>query len=30
VCIDLGISMLWGVGGGKIQSSSDLVAKLKK
>ena len=30
VCVDLGISMLWGVGGGKIQSSSDLVAKLKK
>ena len=30
VCTELGISMLWGVGGGKIQSSSDLVAKLKK
>jgi D-beta-D-heptose 7-phosphate kinase/D-beta-D-heptose 1-phosphate adenosyltransferase len=30
VCVDLGISMLWGVGGGKIQSSSDLVARIKK
>lgn len=30
VCIDLGISMLWGVGGGKIQSSSELVAKIRK
>ena len=30
VCTDLGISMLWGVGGGKIQSSSDLVAKVRK
>lgn len=30
VCTDLGISMLWGVGGGKIQSSSDLVAKIRK
>jgi len=26
VCEELGITMLWGVGGGKIQSSSDLVA----
>ena len=30
VCTDLGISMLWGVGGGKLQSSSDLVAKIRK
>jgi len=30
VCIDLGISMLWGVGGGKIQSSSELVANIRK
>ena len=30
VCTDLGISMLWGLGGGKIQSSSDLVARIKK
>ena len=30
VCAELGISMLWGVGGGKLQSSSDLVAKIKK
>ena len=30
VCVDLGISMLWGVGGGKIQSSSELVARIKK
>jgi len=30
VCTDLGISMLWGVGGGKIQSSSELVARIKK
>jgi len=30
VCVDLGISMLWGVGGGKIQSSSELVAKIRK
>ncbi len=30
VCTDLGITMLWGVGGGKIQSSSDLVAKIRK
>ena len=29
-CAELGISMLWGVGGGKIQSSSDLVAKIRK
>ena len=26
VCEELGITMLWGVGGGKIQSSSDLVS----
>lgn len=30
VCSELGISMLWGVGGGKIQSSSELVAKIRK
>jgi len=30
VCTDLGISMLWGIGGDKIQSSSDLVARIKK
>jgi D-beta-D-heptose 7-phosphate kinase/D-beta-D-heptose 1-phosphate adenosyltransferase len=30
VCTELGITMLWGVGGGKIQSSSDLVAKIRK
>ena len=30
VCVDLGISMLWGVGGGKIQSSSELVANIRK
>lgn len=30
VCAELGISMLWGVGGGKIQSSSDLVANIRK
>ena len=27
VCNELGIGLLWNVGGGKIQSSSDLVAK---
>jgi len=26
VCEELGIEMLWGVGGGKVQSSSDLVS----
>jgi len=25
VCKDTGVEMLWGVGGGKIQSSSDLI-----
>ena len=30
VCEDLGIEMLWEVGGGKIQSSSDLVNNSKK
>ena len=30
VCNDLGVEMVWGVGGGKIQSSSDLVAASKK
>jgi D-beta-D-heptose 7-phosphate kinase/D-beta-D-heptose 1-phosphate adenosyltransferase len=28
VCRELGIEMAWNVGGGKIQSSSDLVRKL--
>jgi cytidyltransferase-like protein len=30
VCSELGITMLWGVGGGKIQSSSELVANIRK
>ena len=30
VCEELGIEMLWEVGGGKIQSSSDLVKNSKK
>jgi len=29
-CKKYDIEMLWGIGGGKIQSSSDLVAKMKK
>ena len=29
VCEELGIAMMWNVGGGKIQSSSDLVNKAK-
>ena len=29
VCERLGITLLWNIGGGKIQSSSDLVAKRK-
>ena len=29
VCEELGIIMLWNIGGGKIQSSSDLVAKAR-
>ena len=29
-CKKYAIEMLWGVGGGKIQSSSDLVANMKK
>ncbi len=29
VCEELGITMLWNVGGGKVQSSSDLVTKAK-
>ena len=29
VCDELGIKMLWNVGGGKIQSSSDLVTKAR-
>lgn len=29
VCAELGISMLWGVGGEKVQSSSELVANIK-
>ena len=30
LCRKLGIEMMWGTGGGKIQSSSDLVSKSKK
>jgi len=30
VCDDIGIEMIWNVGGGKIQSSSELVAKSKQ
>ena len=30
VCNELGIEMLWGIGGGKIQSSSDLVNSSKQ
>jgi D-beta-D-heptose 7-phosphate kinase/D-beta-D-heptose 1-phosphate adenosyltransferase len=29
LCRELGIKMLWGVGGGKVQSSSDLVSAIK-
>tara|TARA_Y100000592_G_C5375238_1_gene270607 strand:- start:156 stop:599 length:444 start_codon:yes stop_codon:yes gene_type:complete len=29
VCEELGITMLWNIGGGKIQSSSDLVSKAR-
>jgi D-beta-D-heptose 7-phosphate kinase/D-beta-D-heptose 1-phosphate adenosyltransferase len=29
VCEKLGITMLWNIGGGKIQSSSDLVDKAR-
>jgi len=29
ICIDNDITMVWGIGGGKIQSSSDLVAKVR-
>ena len=29
VCEELGIKMLWNIGGGKIQSSSELVSKAK-
>lgn len=29
ICIDNDITMIWGIGGGKIQSSSDLVAKVR-
>lgn len=29
LCEDLGIEMVWGLGGGKIQSSSDLVKKIR-
>jgi hypothetical protein len=28
MCDDLGIDMIWGLGGEKIQSSSDLVRKV--
>ena len=30
LCNELGVEMMWGVGGGKIQSSSDLVKDVKK
>jgi glycerol-3-phosphate cytidylyltransferase-like family protein len=30
VCKDVGVEMLWGVGGGKVQSSSDLIKKAEK
>lgn len=30
LCEELGIELMWNVGGGKIQSSSDLVARSKK
>jgi len=30
VCKDMGIEMLWGIGGGKIQSSSDLIKNAEK
>jgi len=29
VCEELGIKLLWNIGGGKVQSSSDLVTKVK-
>ena len=29
VCEELGIKMLWNIGGGKVQSSSELVTKAK-
>ena len=29
VCEEIGITMLWNIGGGKVQSSSDLVRKAK-
>ena len=29
VCKDVGVEMLWGVGGGKIQSSSDLIKNME-
>ena len=30
VCNDVGVEMLWGIGGGKIQSSSDLIKNAEK
>ena len=30
VCEELGIQMLWNIGGGKIQSSSELVSNVKE
>ena len=30
VCKDLCVEMLWGIGGGKIQSSSDLIKNAEK
>lgn len=29
ICIDNDITMIWGIGGGKVQSSSDLVSKVR-
>lgn len=29
ICVDNDITMIWGIGGGKIQSSSDLVSKVR-
>lgn len=29
ICVDNDITMIWGIGGGKIQSSSDLVTKVR-
>ena len=29
ICVDNDITMIWGIGGGKVQSSSDLVSKVR-